>query len=180
MGSLDDNVCWSLVKPPQTKGAFLPLLSPTQDVFPCSGHSMALFKLKCDLFPDSSALCCDILSQFWSIMRDPHRLIATPSLYLDFMMNPIRDKPIAHAHQRRDSATVRHSGVWEELPLKSEHDPTEINPLSSLFFYCKAPLLKLPTGRLVFPVNTETDISVAISLLSEGSGRSVLSSGVVL
>lgn len=68
VGSLDDNVCWSLL-PTQTKGAFLQLLSTNQDVFSCSDHCMALFKLKCNLFPDSYSLCCAILSQFWTIMQ---------------------------------------------------------------------------------------------------------------
>nr|XP_046246631.1 hydroxylysine kinase isoform X2 [Scatophagus argus] len=40
--------------------------------------------------------------------------------------------------------------------------------------------IEIPTRWLVSPVNIETDISIAISLLSKGSGRSVLSSGVVL
>ena len=65
-------------------------------------------------------------------MRDP------PSLYLDFMMNPMRDKPITHAHQWRDSVQSGTVGVREELPLKSEHDSTESNPLSSLLFTTSA------------------------------------------
>lgn len=141
MGSLDDNECWSQ----QTKGSFLLLLSQIQDVSPCSGHSMALFKLKCDLSPDSSALCCDILSQYWSIMWDPHRLIAIPSLYLDLMMNPMRDKPITHAYQWRDSATIGHSRAWEELPLKIRTWPYRIEspflftPSFFFFFFFKEP-----------------------------------------
>lgn len=128
------------VKQPQTKGAFLLFLSQIQDVFSCSGHSMALFKLKCDLLPDSSALCCAILSQFWRIISDPHRLISTPSLHLDFMMKPIRDKPITHAHQWTDSATIGHSRAWEELSLKSRTRPKLI-PLSSYsFFFITRPL----------------------------------------
>lgn len=60
------------------------------------------------------------------------------------MMNPIRDKPITHAHQWRDGATMGHSRVWEELPLKSENDSTEMSPLSShlcfFFFLITRPL----------------------------------------
>ena len=75
-----------IVKSLQTKSAIILLLSQSHDVFPCSGHSMALFKLNVTTF------LTVVLSAVTSSL-------CNPSLYLDLVTNPIRDKPITRAHQ---------------------------------------------------------------------------------
>ena len=75
-----------IVKSLQTKGAIILLLSQSHDVFPCSGHSMALFKL-------------NVTSFLTVVLSAVTSSLCNPSLYLDLVTNPIRDKPIMHAHQ---------------------------------------------------------------------------------
>lgn len=87
---------------------------------------MALFKLKCDLFPYSSALC-DILSQFWTIVQDPYPLIAIPSLCFYLMMNSICDNPIIYASVKGQCS----NGAGKELSLKSENNLTEMSHISA-------------------------------------------------
>lgn len=132
MGSLDDNACWSLLNLHRQRRLSYCFLAESKMYFLVLATAWHSSNWNVTSFLTVSPLCCNILSQFWSIMWDPRHLTAIPSLYLDLMMNPIRDQPITHAYQWRDSATIGHSRFWEELPLKLEHDSNEMNPLSSL------------------------------------------------
>lgn len=129
------------IKPPQTQGG-LEVLSDSLSYSRCISFFWPQYgTLQIEMWPLSWqfwSFCCNILSQYWSVMWDSYCLIATHSLYLDFMMNPIRDKPITHAHQWRDSATVWHSGVWEELSLKSEDDWNESSLLPTPCFFIRS------------------------------------------
>lgn len=72
-----------IVKSLQKKSAIILLLSQSHDVFPCSGHSMALFKLN--------------VTSLTVVLSAVTSSLCNPSLYLDLVTNPIRDKPITHA-----------------------------------------------------------------------------------
>lgn len=151
-------------------------ISQIPNVFPRSGHSMALFKLKCDFFPDSPDLCCDILTQFLGgIMSDSQRLIKIKqktSVYLDFMMDLIHDKPKGQCYQCsagfRSSCLRNQKTTWLKLIPFCPHSLFITEQLS----------WRSSLDGLSLRLNRE--ISSVISLLAKGSERSVLSSGVVL
>lgn len=110
--------------------------------------------LKCDLCLNSSALCWHFqASRGNPVMWDPQRPTATCRSYLDFMMNPSRDKPIAHAHlwgnsEHKGSAGFRRSSLW------NQNNTPETNGLFGLLpIYYRAALLQILAGRSVFLVS---------------------------
>lgn len=122
-------------------------ISQIPNVFPRSGHSMALFKLKCDLFSDSPDLCSGILTQFLGASSQTLSI----SLKKTKNLSVFRFHDGSHPRQTKGTMLPVLSKAWEQLSLKSEHHLTEINPLlSPLSFYYRATFLKILTRWFVF------------------------------